>query len=345
MRYENLPQLEQHLKEAAASRFLPLYLILGKESYECEEAVQLLTRSLLPMQQDRAFALHVFDGVQADEGEIINLLYSAGSFFVKFQVILIKQAEKLKKSVQEKLEKYLSESSNAITLVICATSWHKGTSFFKAADTAGAILEFAELKPWEKEKRLSDWVSKRALAVQKLMPYPVCQQLVHQIGHDQALIAQELEKLFCYCGERKNISSQDVKTICSHLNNESIWQLGEAIFKRESAVALHAAQGMLEDGQPLLPLLRQIRTQFVTDYQVSLLLEQGKQGQEITAQFPYMKGKILDQHIRQASQYGGRAFKEGLLALETAEMRIKNSGIAEEVILELLIMQLTAPNK
>ena len=104
---------------------------------------------------------------------------------------------------------------------------------------------------------------------------------------------------------------------------------------------MQIGKGLLESGNPFLPLLRQIRFQFQTEYQVSLLLSQGKESQEITKQFPYMKGQVLERHLEQVRHYGCSAFKEGLLAIDEMEMRAKNSSVDEKILLELLIYTLT----
>lgn len=341
MRYDNLRAFEKHLEEAAPQKYKPVYFVLGKDSFECHEASQLLLRFLLPAQDMREFALSVFEGAQVDEIELGNALYS-GSFFAKSRVIWIQQGEKLKKSVQENLEKYFSRPQHGQYLLLSATGWAKNTTFYKAAEKDGVILDLAEVKPWEKEKRLVEWVNKQVTAARKLIAYPVCQLLVKYSGNDQALLIQEIEKLLCYCCDKKEITAKDVEAICTRQHVESIWQLGESIFRRDSATALQVSHSLLTDGQPLLPLLRQIRSQFQTEYQVCLMLAQGKQSQDIAQEFPYMKGQILERHIQQARQYGLTAFKQGLLALDAAEMRTKNSSIDERILLELLMMQLTS---
>jgi DNA polymerase-3 subunit delta len=341
VRYDNLRAFEKHLEGAAPQHFSSLYFIVGKDLFECQRAIHLILRFLLPSQSMRELALSTFEGSQVEETKLEQALYSR-SFFTKSQVIWIKQAEKLKKSIQESLEKYFIRPQPGQYLLLSAMSWQKNTSFYKMIEREGVILDIAEIKSWEKEKYLAEWVNKQATAARKLMSYQNCQLLVKHTGHDQALLEQEIEKLICYCGERKEITAQDIKAICSHQHADSIWQLGEALFRRDTATALLIVQALLVEGQAVLPLLRQIRAQFQTEYQICLLLAQGKQAQEITQEFPYMKGQILDRHIQQAQQYGVEAFKQGLLALDAAEMRAKNSSMDERLLIELLIMQLTA---
>lgn len=339
MRYDNLRAFEKHLEGAKALHFSSVYFIIGKDSYECQEAAQVLLRFLLPSQHSQEFSLTHFEGSQIEEKELNTALYT-GSLFAKLRVTWIQQAEKLKKSIQENLEKYLKHPSSSHYLLLSASQWQKNTSFYKAVEKEGVILDFLEIKPWEKEKRLIEWVNKHVTAQRKLIAYPVCQALVKRIGHDQALLAQEVEKLICYCIDKKEISLQDVEALCPRQQSDSVWQLGEAIFQRDPATALPLAQSFLMEGQPLLPLLRQLRSQFQTEYQICLLLSQGKQAQEITQEFPYMKGQILEQHMKQAQQYGQEGFKRGLLALDAIEMRAKNSSVDEKILIELLIMQL-----
>jgi DNA polymerase-3 subunit delta len=288
----------------------------------------------------REFALSIFEGSQIEEADLSNALYST-SFFAKSRVIWIQQAEKLKKSIQERIEKYLTHPSPSQYLLLSASSWSKNSSFYRAAEKEGIILDLAELKPWEKEKRLIEWVNKQATVARKLISYQACQFFVKRVGNDQAVVAQEFEKLICYCSDKKEITEREIEAICSHHHVDSVWQLGEAIFRRDAAAAVRMAHALLTDGQPLLPLLRQIRGQFQTEFQICLLLAQGKQGQDITQEFPYMKGQILDRHIQQSRQYGLEAFKKGFLAIDAIEIRAKNSAIDEDILLELLMMQLT----
>ncbi|WP_068466551.1 DNA polymerase III subunit delta [Candidatus Protochlamydia phocaeensis] len=340
MKYDNLRAFEKHLEGASPHHFSPLYLILGKDHPECRESIELVLRFLAPNLQAREFSVRTFDGAQLGTEELLIELYSK-NFFADKRVLYIQQAEKLKKPVLEQLEKGLSHLDRSLYFILSASSLSKQTSFYKAAEKEGVILELGEIKPWEKEKRLVEWVSKQAISGRKLMAYPVCQALVKYAGLDSALLGQELEKLFCYVGDRKEITLQDVSRICTPQSSDTIWQLGESLFRRDSASAVRIVQALLAEGQALLPLLRQIRTQFQTDYQICLLINQGKQASDIAHEFPYMKGTILDRHLFFAQQYGLAAFKQGLLAIDAMEMRVKNSQADEGLLAELLVTQLT----
>jgi DNA polymerase III subunit delta len=339
VKYDNLKAFEKHLEGAASLHFSNIYLILGQDAFECREAAQKLLSFLLP-DEDRSLCLTIIEGDQASAERVLTEMHSI-SFLSKQQVVWIQGADKLKKNVAETIENQLERIPRSHYLLLTAAALPKNGSFFKKCEKLGVVLDIADVKPWQKEKKLIDWVSARLLEERKTISHQACQHLVKYAGENQALLAQELDKLLCFIGERKEVTLQDVSLICTHLPSDTGWQLGEAIFKRETASALRICKSLLGEGSALLPLLRQIRSQFQTEYQVCSLLSQEGAPASITQEFPYMKGPILERHIQMAQQYGIERLRLGLMALDTAEMQAKNSSLDHHLLAELLIIKLT----
>ncbi len=339
MRYDNLRAFEKHLESSSPSHFSPLYVIIGKEAYDCKEAVQLLQRFLIVKEQ-QDFALKIWDGHTVNEKDLAIDLYSQ-SFFTEKRVILINHADKLKKHVQEELEKYLKKGSRFQYLILQASSLTRQSNFYKLLEKEGIILEFAELKPWDKEKRLVEWVGKKVAQSRKLMSYPVCQQFVKVSGMDHYTLSHELDKLFCYVGDQKEITWQDIESICTINPVESIWQLGDAIFNRNVGLALKIFKSLLQEGQAFLQILRQLRSQVSTGFHVCMLLAQNKTSAEISQEYAYMKGQILEKHIANARHYGIAAFQQALLDIDAMETTTKNTQTDEQLLAELIMIKLT----
>lgn len=340
MKYDNLRAFEKHLEGAQPDHFSNCYLIIGKESFDCKEATDLLVKALLPEASQRELSLKQYQGDKLSVEVILNELNSL-SFFCTRKVIIVHQVEKLKKEELKSLEATLDRLPRTYFLILVSESLSTASTFYKKAEKSGVVLDFPDLKPWEREKRLMEWTAKQAAAYRKNMPYQAVQLLVKQIGPDPALLEQEFQKLLCYVGERKEITPQDIQAISTASHTETIWQLGEAIFMGDRKAAIHISRAMLSDDTALLSLLRQIRSQFQTEYQVCSLLNSGGGAQAVSAEFPYMRGQILENHIRMAGRYGMERFKKGLLAIDAAELKAKSSGPDPELLLELLILQLT----
>lgn len=340
MKYTNLRAFEKHLAEASPKHFSSLYMLVDKDTFSRKSIADKLLTFLLPSQKHPGQGQRIFNAEEDTIDEIIQELNSPG-FFSEQRVILINQAEKLAKSAIEKLEPYFTHPSPSTYLVLSCNSLSAATTFYKKVEKAGIILEIAEEKSWEKEKSMQAWVMEQAALQGKKMEPHASQFLIKQIGTDKALLQQELDKALCYVGDKTTIDLQDIAAICVSIPLESVWQLGEAIFKREAASALRISKALLEEGTAFLSLLRQIRNQFQTELEIGCILAGGGSAEDVTKQFSYMKGTILNRHLQMAQGYGVKKLKEGLLLIDAAELKVKNSLADPSLLNELLIVNLS----
>lgn len=335
MKYTSLRALEAHLTEAAPDHLASLYAILGKDDFLRKTAFARL-KQFFPQSE---LALTVLDGEGLAIKAISNALYSS-SLFSQKSCVAIHTCEKLTKPCMEWLEGYFAKPTPQLTLILTASTLHHGTTFFKKIEKYGVVLDIAEEKPWEKERSYTEWVQQTLTQSGKTIDSQTALALVKQVGADGETLKQEMEKLICYTGDRREISQKDIQAICTGINSETVWQLGEAIFRLDAPTALRIGHALLEDGTSILGLLRQIRSQFQTDLQVCAILASGGSPADITAQFAYMRGNILERHCQAARNYGLQRFKEGLLKIDASELQAKN-GAPELDLMEGLLARLT----
>lgn len=255
-------------------------------------------------------------------------------------IIEAEQVDKLPKPILKCIEEYCKNPSPSLFLILSGSGVSGSSAFYKQVEKVGIVLELAEEKGTSKEKSHIDIATKRVLAAGKQIDAKACQYLVTHLGGEPSLLFQEVDKLVTYVGERPHITLEDVKSICVNIDNDTIWQLGEALFKRETATALRIIRTMLHAGTSFLALLRQIRHQFQTEYQVCSILSCGGSGGDVTQKFPYMKGYVLDRHLQMARGYGITRFKKAMLALDAMELQAKNDGWDDDLLADLLITKL-----
>jgi len=340
VKYDQLRPFEKHLEGAAPKHFSNLYLIVSKDDGERKIACDTTLRFLLAGQPNKDLSLSAFEGESASVEAILSELNTV-SFLTDKKVVFINNGDKLKKAATEALQDYFSRPHRSHYLVIGAAAINRGTTFYKKAEKEGVVFDAAELKPWEKEKKSAEWAAQQANALGKGISPQACQHLVKQAGTDLLMLQQELNKLACYVGERPEITIQDIGTICISVNMETIWQLGEALFCRDAAAALRITQAQLDSGVVFLVLLRQIRNQFQTEFQICSILASGGAPQDVAAEYPYMKGAILDRHIRMAQGYGMARFKAAMRAIDDTDIAAKNSGVDPDLLAEQLVIKLT----
>ena len=340
MKYSNLRAFEKHLEGASPAHFSNLYLILVKDSFLCKTITDKLCQALLKQINNSSLSLQTFEGNQIIDSKISSELNSLTLFSDK-QVMRINQADTIPKNTQKLLEEYYQQPNPSIFLVLSAPTLNRSTNFYKKAEKAGIVLEIEEEKGAAKESTAIEWVNKAISNQGKKVSPQTVQVLVKRLGSDLCLLHHEIEKLVCYVGDRPEITSQDVKAISHAINLESIWQLGEAIFNRQAATALRISKALLMDGTAFIAFLRQLRSQLQTDFQVASILANGGSREEITSLFPYMRGFILDLHVRQAQSYGVARFRKGLLKIDEIELMAKSSSGDDDLLNELLITYLT----
>lgn len=340
MKYNNLRAFEKHLEEASSVHFSPIYLVVAKDAFERSSAVDCLLKHLLKGQKNSELGVKTFDEDHLVLNQLLDELLTATLFSAR-KVVVVKFSDtltaQLRSSLEGKLEKIVPET----ILVMAMGSINHSTNFYKRLEKAGVVLEIPESKPWEREKSLSDWVVSRLNLSGKRIHPDACQILVKQVEGDLAFLHNELEKLLCYIGDRQEITLNDIRAICTNANVETVWQLGEAVFRRDAAAALRISKALLSDGTNLIGFLRQLRGQFQTEFQICSTLAAGGTSQDVMQLFPYMKGAILDRHMRLAQEYGIAGFKKGMQQIDAVELMAKNSVADNDLLAEMLMIKLT----
>lgn len=339
MKYTNRRAFEKHLEGAFPSHFSDLYVVIGKDSAERKEVVNIISEFLLRGQTNPDLCLKSYDAERLSADSLQSELHGL-SFLTDKRLVVINQGEKLLKPLHGIFEGYFAHPNRSVCLIISAASIHANTNFYKKAEKCGIILDIVEEKPWEKEKTMKDWVLGYAAKAGKRIDPHAAGTLLKQIGCDLSTVQNEMEKLLCYAGERPDITNQDIAAVCTKINLENGWQLGESIFRRDVQSALRVARALMEDGVPFLTLLRQVRSQFQTEFQICSILASGGSPQDIMRQFPYMKGMILDRHIQNAQGYGMQRFKAGLLKIDEVELKFKSNAQSLNILMEVLIAKL-----
>lgn len=340
MKLTNLNAFEKHLEGAAPKHFADVYLLMSPDAFHRKQGTDKLSSLFLKGQKASPFSCQIFDAERHDIDAIAVELDTLG-FFAAKRLIVINNVEAFDKASLAVLERYLESPTSAICLALTSKALHRGSALYKKLEKIGVVLDVAEEKPWEKEKSVVEWLVTASRVQGKQMAPRAADMMVKRMGTDQTLLSNELLKLVCYVGSRPAIEQNDVAAICSCTPMENTWQLGEAIFSRDAPTAIRIGRSQLASDTPLIPLLRQIRTQFQTEFQVCTLLQRGASPSDITQEFPYMRGAILDRHIKQARGYGIDRFKEGILAIDKAEMEAKNSSLDPEFIFDVLMVRLT----
>jgi DNA polymerase-3 subunit delta len=332
MKYTALTAFAKHVREAGPDHFSPLYFILAKESFVRDEAVKLLEQNLKGEWQ-------TLESKKLDPNELSDAI-NTYSFFSKQKCVYVRNIQDLSKQAQQVLELIIEKPPCDLRLILSGETWNRTTKFYKNSEKQGVVLDIPEEKSWEKENTMQQWLATRAQQEGVQLRPDAAHLMIQQIGTDPAFLAQELHKVHTYIGARKEITVQDVAAICDVVNIQNIWQLGDALMQRDGGLAIKIGKALMADGLPFFVLMKQIRTQLQTKFQVCSILTTGGNPGDVAAAYPYMKGRILDQNCRLASGYGMARFKRAMLVLAETELMAKSQSVDDGWLAERLITQL-----
>ncbi len=325
MKFPHIRPFQQYLQDAESA----LYILISKDTSLLSEALE----QILKLKKETS--IEKFDG--ANEAAALTSLDSF-SLFATSRVILIRNADKFSKPALKKLTAYIKQPNQDVTLILTAEAIHRSSQFYKTAEAEGVMLDVPEQKPWEKERTIQEWFTGYTQQSGYTIEPQALQIMCKQLGSDFSILKNEWSKLCCYVGDRKHIQLKDVLTICHVINMSTVWELGTAIFTGQVATATQIATKLLRNGESLIGLLRMMRSQVQTDFQVCTIL---RQGGSVTETFPYMRGQILQQHSQQAMQFGLERFKRAMIAIDRTELFAKQQSVDETLLIEKLIAQIT----
>lgn len=187
---------------------------------------------------------------------------------------------------------------------------------------------------------LPDWVERRAKAKGAAIERSAAYELATVVGRNLRLLDNELEKLIAYRSGDGPIRRQDVRLLVPYAKEANIFDMVDAIGRRDTATALHLLRELERDGAAPLYLLAMIVRQFRILIQVADQMKRGLDQRAIAAAIglhPYPTGKAMQQcrHWRMAEL---EAAYDRLLETDLA---IKTGKLPDELALELLVVELS----
>lgn len=328
----------QELRSSLLKKMESVYLLAIHDDLERQDGVDAILHKagLGPGQ------VYLFEGEKTTVGELMAEL-NALSFLDGFRAVHLRGLDRVKVPVLKALESYLSRPNDSLVLILSAASLPGRHVLPRAIKGKGAYVQINEEKIWQKEKRLGQWLEGRARQMGVALKPDAANALVKYMGVDMQILQNELEKLVCYVGEKGQVNLADVQALCLPLNLSSVWELGDSILDRSPGKAIRAVHDLLLEGLTAQALLVTLRSQLQTALQVASILQQGGGEEQVQAQFPYMRGKILQRKMQQARQYGVESFWDALYQLFHCEVLSKSSLTETHLLLETLVTRLCRP--
>jgi DNA polymerase-3 subunit delta len=147
-------------------------------------------------------------------------------------------------------------------------------------------------------RALDRWIARRVEEKNGRIETGAISLLAAFVGNDLRLLDHEIDKLLSYTGEERPITERDVQTLVSYVREADIFQMVDALGKRDSREAMKLLHRLLEEGQPPLYLLHMIARQFRILLRVKELMGKGTSAADVRTLLglhPFVVDKITKQ--------------------------------------------------
>lgn len=191
-----------------------------------------------------------------------------------------------------------------------------------------SLLDVSGEKPWDRDRRVQEWVKARVRKEGKEMASDAIAELMALLGTDFATLDQELKKLATYVGIKKLIDLRDVEAICGSRDLSTGWQLAETLIWK-GPVGL---QEKMRDLAFVFPFLGQLRYHLQLGAQLAEVLEKKM---DPAAYLPSIRPQNITKFAPIAKKRGLSFFLQGLLNLYELEFAAKSSSVDLGVMFDI----------
>lgn len=317
-------------EDIRSGSFKHIYLLYGEEEYLVRQYRDRL-RAALAAPGD-TMNVSAFEGKNIDPKELIDLSETM-PFFAERRVILAENSGFFKKASDE-LAEYVGEIPDTTYFIFCEEEVDRRGKLFKQVKKYGSAVEFKR----QTEAVLMQWVLGRLKKEEKKITRPVMELFLSRTGTDMLLIEQELEKLLCYTMGREVIEAADVEAVCADQVTGKIFDMVDAIGRKEQKQALDLYYDLLTLKEPSMRILSLVVRQFQILMQLRGMAEKGFDYRQMAAKAGVPEFAVR-KYLGQARKFSQAALENAVREGVLAEEQIKTGQMADRLAVELLIVR------
>ena len=318
-------------KDIKSRQFKNIYALIGPEAYLRKQFRDKLIAALV--EEEDSFNYQYVHGKALNIQSLIDFSETL-PFMADYRVIVLEDTKILKQG-SEDLSKYLDELSETTIWIIVDEEFDKRNKLYKKISKIGTVVELTI----QKVADLKRWVAGLIKKEGKNITENNLDLFLEVSGNEMSIIANELEKLFCYTLNKDVISSEDIIEVCIPKITGHIFDMIDAIALKKQTRAMDLYQELIELREPPIRIL------FLLGRHLNILLQTKElKAKSISAREMAEKIGIpafsINKYLAQANNYKSIQLKSALNKCLEADFSIKSGKLTEKISVELLILSL-----
>ena len=338
-------KFEDILSQIWAKKFAPLYYLYGEESYFIDKLVQALDESVVP-ENCRSFNVDIIYGEEATANRLAALAKSFPMMSER-KLIIVKEAQRVKKDELEKLTPYFEKPVQSTVLVFTCKDKKKPDGrlrWSKLLATNGIVFESKPLY----ENQIAPWLEQRIKQSKLTIAEDALQILITYFGNNLQVIENELSKIILTLAQRKEtlITKEIIFDIVDIDKDFNVFELLDKISVREQEKCYQIIGQMLRNPRenPAIFIVYQL---FIFFRDLSILKFRRAETESSIAQILGINPFFAKRYRNSLQHFTFTHIKHNLQYILEADLALKGiitTRIGEEHILKTLIIKLLQKN-
>lgn len=338
--FKSISEIDKQLKKKI---FLPVYFLFGEDSFGVSATAEKIEKEFQPFLSSE-FDKYYFHGSSSTLEEIVSAA-STFPFGSEKKIIVVKAFDELDdKSKDEKFFLNYLESPSDFTLLLLINNSALSKldkKYLKLLNSKAYLFEAKILK----DDYLISWVADFVKEKQKNISFENARHLVELVGSDRNLIESQLEKIFNFLGENKEITFKIINEQVVSTKEYSTFDLREALSHKRRELAFKIAFSLLET-EEIIAIIASLNQYFFALSQLQELKTlQEKERQNYSDEFIGQKlgthAYFLNRDYKPALKlYGSNKMFEIANALLEADLAVKTTSIDEKTVLTTLLAKI-----
>ena len=310
-----------------------IYHFTGEEEFLKNQAISQLITLLIP-ENLRDFNLNRLYCGQVDLEQIINFCSTFPLNNVKRLVVLY-ELDKLSLSDKEALLHFLPNIPKTTCLVLVSGKVKLSSKFYKNLTGLAKTVHFT---PLYDDSQAIDWINGRIKSYGKKIDCKASELLRNSVGNNLSDLANEIEKLYFFLGQREKIRIEDVEVIVGLTKATNIFELANSVGQRNIQSAIFILEKLILSGEKPTTVVHWLTTHFIRLIKTKSF--DSKKNPLPLSAFLGVSPFFVKDYKSQAQNFTLEELEQVFLLLHEADLEIKSNRLPNKLCLEILIYKL-----
>ena len=327
------PSINQLTDDLNNGKILPIYYLFGEDTFSIDSCLTLINKSIQPFIASD-FDKEVFYG---DDKTLIEILDFAAAFPFgsEKKLIIVKEFEKIRD--KKHLTSYAASPPDFTVIVLI----HNGkisnldSEPFKTLAAKNYLFEAKELKG----ENLIDWVVTYVRNNGKSITRDNARLLTDISGENRDMLEAQLEKISVFLGDKKEITLDSIKDLSTSLKEYNIFDLQNAISKKDKNETFKIAYKMLEKGAEPTFIIYMLTRYFTGLIRINELNEK-KIPDQAAARIVGTHQYYYKDYLKARMIYSDKDLYRIVQSLLKADLSVKTTSAGGKSIISILLAEI-----